>query len=397
MSRSTKKKRKSASAKDVDLPALKQVLDIVEGTGYQRSEINGIETLCFRGEFASVFPEAKRGPLRRKWDDLRRLEIDNYIDFLVDIGVTPGTATLREKANRGATVLDEDEGTVLDEDEGTVLNEEGTVYEDLSNDLESLGLSDLNPKSATLPALELEALRRLSSPPLPVNRNLSSSSFPTLHPSHQFSPIMDPRQPAKKGTKYNPYRFQVHLESVERNPARFQFRYIPNYNHNGYSRKVWELFIEMAHADYDEWQAFLHGQDSILVRGPSTTTFGKPDTLCNEDCHDVKDKSKHPFPHDLQTENSHRAVECEIKDDPDRQSIWWLCQILPEKEGEEVVFNNAILSGPGDEIDKTGRKVKVTSDGDVYKMAVASWKIALSGGRKTHQQEQMTSKDLMSM
>lgn len=91
-------KRKSTEKGSKADPILfKQVLQLVEGSNkFGRDKIKGISTLCFKGGYASLFPETERDALKTKWDYLRRGSIENYHKCLVSNGITPSAATMKE-------------------------------------------------------------------------------------------------------------------------------------------------------------------------------------------------------------------------------------------------------------------------------------------------------------
>ena len=86
-----------SAAKDADLALVKQVLQVVEGSNLSRKKVKGLNALCFESDdYKHYFPKNKHQALRRKWDDLRRLKIENYYQYLLSLDVNPGTGTLRE-------------------------------------------------------------------------------------------------------------------------------------------------------------------------------------------------------------------------------------------------------------------------------------------------------------
>lgn len=369
----------TATSASADPVLLKEVLQQVENSPFGRN-IGGIDSLCFKGSQASFFPEDQRPALRKKWDDLRRLKIKNYYKFLLRIEVTPGAATIKELVHSEDTAPSEDA---------------------LLNDFGRLSLNRRPPPSATgssssafeSPSPSVQKSSQLSTPPRSVTLKGSTSTFPS--PQHPFSPNMDLQ--VLEGTQANPFKFDVNRQYPEKNIARFTFTYVPTYNHKGWQGSVWELEMDVPHMDFNKWEVRVSGPNGILIKGPSKSYWEKTAILWNEQCHDYKDKDKHPFPSDEATQKAHQAAELAIDGNPNREFNWWLAEI-PPKEGEsEVQLDNTILSGPGVHLSRAVRKVKSPEYPDL-KGAVLTWKIAEGGGVQTEKQKEVSeAKDLMSM
>lgn len=85
-------------ASEVDPQLLKKAVRIVEQNG-GRTVVSGLDNVCFKGEHSDDFASASEEQLqalRRKWDNLRRLQIGGYLKVLQGFQVEPGIYTQRE-------------------------------------------------------------------------------------------------------------------------------------------------------------------------------------------------------------------------------------------------------------------------------------------------------------
>jgi hypothetical protein len=190
-----------------------------------------------------------------------------------------------------------------------------------------------------------------------------------------------------EGTRTAPFRVLVNRQFPEKNTARMKFTRVPNYEHEGFERIVWEVAITVPHADFSKWEAYFQKPNGILIKGPSRSYWEAPDILWNPDCHDVKNKNTHPFPHDPATRKAHKATELAIESNAViREENWWLAEIPKEKDDDtDVALDNTILSGPSDKIKKEVRKLKSVEFAGL-KGLVLVWKIAEIGGIQTEKQ-----------
>lgn len=224
-----------------------------------------------------------------------------------------------------------------------------------------------------------------STPPRSVTNKKQSphSSF------RQFSPVVNPYDRSQpQGTKRNPFPVLVNFEYPELNSARFQITHVPNYLHEGFRRSVWEVSVDVPHADFHKWGAQFLPPNRILVNGPSRSYWQRASILWDEKCHDYKDKKKNPFPANEAKKQAHQAAELAIEDDPNRQSIYWLVEIPPKEHGDpEVLLDNTILSGAGNDILRDIRKLQ-SLEFQGLKGATLAWCIAEHGGVQTEKQEE---------
>lgn len=358
--------RKRASAQNADKALFKQVLLQIESSPFGRKHINGLDTICFKGEYASFYPEDKRGPLRVKWDNLRRQTVHNYIRSLQEYDIEPGAATLKELRLANAS---KSPSTDKDGQESDDSKEDDTVLSDLFG---SIDLSDSHPKQGgSLPFAPPQTASTVPSttfghtPP-----QWSSPSFPTMDtPSHHESAI--------EGTRAKPFKFVVNPNFLEKNMARFKITQTPGKDHNGVKHTVWEVHVTIPHLDYGKWEAFFKPPNKILVKGPSRSFFEK--LLWNAANHDYNDPSARPE-HDQARQDAHQTLENDIENDDDREYNWWQAEI------PGVVLDNTVLSGQGTlQIEKEIIKLMDTDTG--IKGCVVGWVIAEAGGIITKKKE----------
>lgn len=185
------RRKSSGQAKEADPVLLREVLQLVESSPYSRHEIGGLDSLCFKGAHSSFFPLDKRHGLRRRWDELRRLQIINYHQFLLDKGIAPGATTLQEldavqKRNSSLTKNKNTEQDFGEEEEDDNEEEEDTVAF-LSDAFEDLDLVS-SPSTGLFTTPPRSSLR---------TTNLQSSLPTTSHTLQQllherFSPCPQP-------------------------------------------------------------------------------------------------------------------------------------------------------------------------------------------------------------
>ena len=85
-----------STVKDADKHLVKLLLEVIEGKDLQRNKVHGLDNIFKSPDCSCFFPQSKRQALRKKWDDLRRLKVENYYKTLEELEVTPGAGTQRE-------------------------------------------------------------------------------------------------------------------------------------------------------------------------------------------------------------------------------------------------------------------------------------------------------------
>ena len=292
-----------SSAKEADRALLKLILEVIEGSNISRSEVYGLDSICFRSEYQRFFPTDKRAALRKKWDDLRRIKIQSYYKFLLDLGVHPGNGTLRElEEARNKEGHDDISG-----DKDDSIEENANEDFDLIQAFENLETPTRPPYShphplATPPRGQRSSTPQLQSRTLTRQHSNPRSSLATLSPASSpafYSPTMEyPGSVASaplsssmfssielnciQGSKMNPFKFQVNRLFPEKNPARIGFCQITHYEYQGFEHKVWEAKVTIPHLDYDKWEAFFKFPCYIVFKAPSIGSWEKVDLSPSE-------------------------------------------------------------------------------------------------------------------
>jgi hypothetical protein len=412
---------------------IKEILKLVEASSSNRRDIGGLTSLCFKGPQAQFFPPDQRQALRTKWGNIRRKTIDQYLKYLSEFGISPGSATLLElsQSSRGD-------------------NQDINDIDDISTDL-SQAFADISICKTPSPEQRVPSLlgakeqltpgtaRQLLSPSLrhftPLHQSgsffsspnsfnpLQSASFTTYNSHYMNSPPPCPLSSQKidfsdhqqhsiggklssvsssagfsglsdsvvglEGTKNAPFKFRVNPFFPEKNPARIKFVRVPNYAHNGFEHVVWEASITVPHHDFSKWDAFFGYPNFIMFKGPSMSHWEAGDLLWNPKCHDVKDLKAHPFPLDVATKTAHTAIELAIEKAGElRDENWWQAEVVEagqQEQGDQsrmVLDNNILSPGASHQIAKVIRKLKAV-DGTDLRGCVLVWKICEAGGIQT--------------
>jgi len=178
-----------------------------------------------------------------------------------------------------------------------------------------------------------------------------------------------------KGMKANPFKFWINPKYPEKTPARISFCRVPNYEHNGFEHNVWEAKVTIPAMDYECWEASFHPPSFVVFKAPSLSYWEKNGILHNPKCHDVKDKTLHPFPVNPTMKKAHTALEVAIGKNPSPDFNWLEYDV-------SAVLDNSVLSGQMETIKKERQKLKK----DGQHAVVMTWKIAEAGGIQTQKQ-----------
>ena len=373
-----------SSAHDTDPTLIKLILQIIERAGYPHEEVSGLETVIFRSDHRHFFLEDKWPALHKKWDHIQRLKAENYYKYLLQAGVTPGAAVLKELGERKKKAVSK-------VDSSNDIHEDDTSNDTSDEDSLSAAIEFVSPSSrCSTPTQWPHSARRTSLSLLPS----------PLKTTARFSPAMEPQKPASvvgglssstgslsdfhsiEESQENPFRFRINQLFPEKNPFRVEVLRVKKYEHEGFERNVWEFCVTISVQHYDKWEAFFQFPNTIIIKGPSTDYWTKSEIFWKEDCHDYKDKKKYPFPYDPATESANTALELAIEKEPQCEYNWWEIEIpkLKDEDGE-LTLDNSIFSGSGDGIKKGIRKLKDPQYG--LQAVVVYWKIAKVGAIQT--------------
>lgn len=181
---------------------------------------------------------------------------------------------------------------------------------------------------------------------------------------------------ATLGTRDNPH--PVNTQYPESNGTQISHLLLDKFDHGDYTYIAHEFKTLVAHGDYNKWEARAEPDGrSIQFKGPLIPCYEKAEILHNPDCHNVKDKNTHPFPHNKDAERAQMQLEVAVEEDPNRGSKYFVASM-------PVALNNSVLSGASNVVKKKARPVKDPNSKDGKKNGLlAVWTIVEKGGTRT--------------
>ena len=335
----------------------------VESSGEPREEFN-LKRLC--DEKPDIFgrkSDSTRRKVQKKWDLVKRREIQSYARLLDRKKVKRGAVTeiLLKAAENDEAANVSDYSVEEQEQEEAVEAEEEAVEADVVSQVVS-AFGDLSVSAHTSPPSTPPRLVTMSDLPSTASPVWSADSGGIGSGIGNGGNFVDG---SGSGLKSNPIIIYVNKDYPERN-REFHIQYVKAFEQGEYKRNGWVIRTGVCSQDRATWSAAIYSTSkvnlanrAVMVKGPSRPHWMHMDTEWTTKINCAATTS-----YARNTTNS-------INGNEDRQYKYWLL-IFPEK----THLANEIISGDPFKVKKRMEGIMVVVKEKEHRYITMNWKIA---------------------